>query len=216
MAPTPAHTRRPSPARPEGNARLTGGLAAVLLVLLAAEGVTVLRVGQLLTWHVVIGLVLVPPIAAKIGSTLWRFARYYLGDADYRLKGPPALLLRLLGPLMITLTVVLFGSGIALLLAPVGWTGRLLEIHKVSFVLWFAVTAVHVLGHLVETGRLAPQDWLPAGRRRIRGAGARRAVLVGSVALGAVLAVALAGHVGTYRHAHHLGNPGVQPAGELR
>jgi hypothetical protein len=46
----------------EGNARLTAMTAVVLFVLLAAEGVTVLRSHRLLTPHVVIGVVLVPVV----------------------------------------------------------------------------------------------------------------------------------------------------------
>src|SRR5579863_2660040 len=65
----------------ESNARLTAATAAVLLVLLAAEGVTILRIHALLTPHVVIGMLLVPPILLKIGSTGWRFVRYYRGAA---------------------------------------------------------------------------------------------------------------------------------------
>ncbi|HXJ27767.1 MAG TPA: hypothetical protein VNH17_18775, partial [Streptosporangiaceae bacterium] len=41
------------------NARLTASNAVVLLALLAAEGVTILRVRALLTPHVFIGMVLV-------------------------------------------------------------------------------------------------------------------------------------------------------------
>jgi hypothetical protein len=59
------------------NARLTATNAAVLLVLLAAEGVTILRVRALLTPHVFIGMVLIPPVLLKVASTGWRFARYY-------------------------------------------------------------------------------------------------------------------------------------------
>ena len=54
----------PSLGGPEGNARLTGMTAAVLLVLLAAEGLTILQVHSLITPHVVIGMVLVPFVAA--------------------------------------------------------------------------------------------------------------------------------------------------------
>jgi uncharacterized membrane protein (DUF441 family) len=43
------------------NARLTATVAAVLLALLAVEGVTVLRVRSLLTLHVFIGTLLAPP-----------------------------------------------------------------------------------------------------------------------------------------------------------
>ncbi len=59
----------------ESNARLTGSAAAVLLLLLAIEGVTVLRVRALLTLHVFIGMLLVPPVLLKVGSTTWRFVR---------------------------------------------------------------------------------------------------------------------------------------------
>ena len=102
----------------EANARLTGMTAALLLVLLAVEGVTILRIGRLLTLHVLIGMVVVPPVLLKIGSTTWRFARYYLGSPEYRRKGPPPAILRLLGPFLVVLTLAVLGSGIALLLGP--------------------------------------------------------------------------------------------------
>jgi len=60
----------------KSNARLTASNAAVLLVLLAAEGVTILRVRQLVTPHVFIGMLLIPPVLVKIGSTGYRFARW--------------------------------------------------------------------------------------------------------------------------------------------
>ena len=72
------------------NARLTASNAVVLLVLLAAEGVTILWVRELLTPHVFIGMVLVPPVLLKVASTGWRFARYYRGAPAYRRKGPRA------------------------------------------------------------------------------------------------------------------------------
>jgi hypothetical protein len=189
--------------RVEANARLTAGTAVVLLVLLAIEGVTVLRVGQLLTLHVVVGLLLVPPVLVKIASTTWRFAHYYRGDPAYREKGPPHPALRVLGPFVVVLTVILFASGIALLLAPNGLGGHLLLLHKASFVLWLAVTTVHVLGHLVETGRLAPRDWMHHARQRVPGASGRQLIIAASLVLGAVLAVALVGRVSDFRHSYH-------------
>jgi hypothetical protein len=199
--PTRQHRRRADGV--EANARLTGGTAVVLLVLLAIEGVTVLRIGQLLTLHVIVGLLLVPPILLKIGSTTWRFARYYSGDAAYRAKGPPHPVLRILGPFVVVLTLLLFASGIALLLDPNGLSDRLLLIHRASFFVWLAVTTVHVLGHLVETGRLAPRDWTPRARRQIPGAGARQLTIAASLIVGAVLAAALSGRVTDYRQGHH-------------
>ena len=90
----------------------------MLFVLLAAEGVTILQVGRLITPHVFIGMLLVPPVLLKMGSTPWKFARYYLGTPAYRQKGPPLLALRLLGPFVVVLTLAVFASGIALLLGP--------------------------------------------------------------------------------------------------
>jgi hypothetical protein len=182
----------------EANARLTGSTAAVLLVLLAAEGVTVLQVGRLLTLHVFIGMLLVPPILLKVGSTLWKFARYYLGAPAYRLKGPPLLILRLLGPFVVILTLTVVVSGIALLLAPLPWRSTLSLVHKASFILWFGAMSLHVLGHLVDTARLAPRDWLRQTRHQVDGAGARQWALATSLVVGLILAVLVAPRVGPW------------------
>lgn len=189
----------------EANARLTGMTAAVLLVLFAAEGLTILRITSLLTPHVVIGMLLVPPILVKMGSTGWRFTKYYLGSPEYRRKGPPPPLLRLLGPFVVVLTVALMASGIALLLAPVSMRSGLLTLHKAAFVLWFIAMVVHVLGHLLDTARLAPRDFYWRTRHQVRGAGARQWLLVGALGLGLVLAVALAPKVGPWLTATYPG-----------
>ena len=44
---------------------------------------------------------------SKKGSTIWRFARYYMGAPDYWQKGPPLPVLRLLGPILAVLVVPL-------------------------------------------------------------------------------------------------------------
>jgi hypothetical protein len=49
----------------------------VLAALLAAEGVTVVDMGGLLSAHLVIGLVLIPVVVLKLASTGYRFARYH-------------------------------------------------------------------------------------------------------------------------------------------
>ncbi|HUY22983.1 MAG TPA: hypothetical protein VMV22_11675 [Acidimicrobiales bacterium] len=187
-----------SDAGPEANARLTGSVAAVLFVLLAAEGVTVLSIRRLLAPHVFIGMLLVPPVALKIGSTLYRFVRYYRGSEAYRRKGPPPALLRLLGPLVVASTVVVFGTGVALLVAPGGTRQELLFLHKASFVGWFGVMALHVLGHLVDTARLAPRDWYRRTRRDVRGAGLRQWAVAGSLVIGVLLGLLLVGRSGPW------------------
>ena len=103
--PSPRHARPRSGGRSsvEGNERLTAGVAVIVFILLFVEGLTILSVHSLLHWHVFIGLILIPPVLAKIASTSWRFARYYAGNPAYRRRGPPPTLLRLLGPVLVVL-----------------------------------------------------------------------------------------------------------------
>ena len=180
-----------------GNARLTSSTAVVLFVLLAVEGATLVDRRALLTPHVVIGALLIPPVAVKMASTGYRFARYYGGAAAYRLKGPPAWGLRVLGPAVVALTVALLASGVALLYAAPGQVRAIKDVHRVGFVLWFCVMTVHVLGHLLEMVRIGPADWL--GRApRVPGATARRLALVASLGAGVALAALLVPHVGPF------------------
>ncbi len=156
-------------------------------MLLALQRLTLLSTTRLLTVHVFVGMVLVPPILVKMGSTFARFVNYYRGVPSYRAKGPPTPLLRLAGPLVAASTVVLLGSGIALLYVPIGDRGAVLGVHKATFVLWFGVMVVHVLGHLLDTARLAPRDYVPTRRLYLRGAPARQLALGARLALGASL-----------------------------
>ncbi len=137
----------------DGNERLTVLTGIVLFVLLAALGVTILRIHPLIWEHLFIGLLLLGPVALKLGSTGYRFVRYYTRDPVYRRKGPPSPYLRLLAPLVVLSTVVVFASGVALLLLGPSSRSTLLLVHKVSFFVWLAATAVHVLGHLPEVTR---------------------------------------------------------------
>lgn len=204
MTDTGSRRRAPAPAADrseqgvEGNARLTSAVAAVLFVLLAVEGVTILQVRQLLGPHVFVGMLLVPPVLLKVGTTTYRFIRYYAGSPAYRRKGPPPVLLRLLGPFVVVSTVVVIGSGIGLLVAPVADRPNLLLLHKASFVLWFGAMALHVLGHLFDTARLAPRDWVAPWRRQVRGASLRQWALVTSVAAGIPLGLLLLDRVGPW------------------
>lgn len=200
----------------ESNSRLTAGAGALLFVLLAAEGVTILRVGSLLSAHVFIGMLVVPPVILKMASTGWRFVRYYRGSPAYRRKGPPPFLLRLLGPLLVVLTVVLLASGIVLVVAPGAFHDRMLTLHKASFVLWFGAMTIHVLGHLVETARVAPADWARRTSRDVARAGARRWALASSVAAGCLLGALMLGPTSNYPGRHRGAQPGVSSLGPGR
>jgi hypothetical protein len=148
----------------EGNARLTATTAVVLIVLLAIEGVTILFIRPLLSLHMFVGVMLIPPVALKLASTSWRFFRYYAGSATYRQKGPPPLLLRLLvAPAVILSTLFLFGTGVALLAIGPG-DGIVVGLHKTSFVVWLVAVGVHVLAHIRALPRDASNDWRRATR----------------------------------------------------
>ena len=170
---------------PAGNERLTAASGAVLFVLLFVEGITILFLRPLFSAHVFVGMLLVPPIALKLGSTGYRFARYYTGDPAYRRAGPPQPLLRALAPLVVVTTGGVFATGVALLV--LGPRARwLLGLHKVSFVAWFVLTAVHVLAYAWRVPRLAAGDW--GAHDPLGGSAARRLAVAGAVALGVVLA----------------------------
>ena len=187
------YNAEPAPVRDgvAGNARLTGGTAIVLLVLLAAEGATIPFIGPLIGPHVFIGMLLIGPVALKLASTGYRFARYYLGTPAYRRKGPPALALRVLAPGVVLTTLALFGTGVALLF--VGRENDTLNfLHKASFIAWFALMAVHVLGHLLELPSLALPDWRRSGGREaaLAGAGMRLMTIAAATLAGTALAIA--------------------------
>ncbi|MEI6854848.1 MAG: hypothetical protein WCK12_01985 [Acidimicrobiaceae bacterium] len=178
----------------EGNARLTAAIAAIIFILLAVEGVTILQVGPLLIPHVFIGVLMIPVVVLKIGTTTWRFAKYYLGDEEYRRKGAPPIILRMLGPALIALTIIVLGSGIGLVLLPQNFRDQMFFFHKVSFILWFIAMTIHVLGHVVETATLAPRDWVAHTRRDVARASTRQWVLVWGVAVGIPLAMLITSH----------------------
>lgn len=176
------------PADPDGNERLTSVNAMLLLLLLAAEGVTILSVRQLITPHIVIGLVLVGPVLLKCASTMHRFWRYYTGNPAYVQKGPPVLLLRVMGPVVVASSLAVIGTGIGLLAVRPG-DGPVLFLHKASFVIWFGAMAIHVLGHLWQAGRSTAAEYR---RMPTRAARRRRAWRSGAIVLSLLAGVGLA------------------------
>jgi hypothetical protein len=155
-------------------------------VLLAVECATAFRIRQSLPVHFFVGLLLVPPIILKLGSTGYRFARYWLGDPRYRQAGPPPLELRLLAPVVVVATVALFGSGIELWLFGLRFGAVWLTIHEDSFLVWFFATGAHVLWHLDGTRQLAAAELSGHGTP---GAITRRALVTASVVVGLLLAL---------------------------
>jgi hypothetical protein len=184
----------------EGNARLTATAGLVLLVLLAVEGVTILSIHQLLSVHVFVGLLLIPPVALKLGVTGYRFLRYYTRAAEYVRKGPPVLVMRMLvAPGLIAATLVVFGTGVALLaVGPDG--GIVLGLHKASFFVWLGAFGVHVLVYVLRVPSLVAADW---GRgSRTAGATLRFGMVAFALLLGLTVALAVLPSAGPWLHWH--------------
>lgn len=190
-----ARDRPPALTIPEANARLTSLAGSVLLVLLAVEGVTVLGITvfghRLITAHIVVGLALLGPLAVKLASTTWRFVRYYTGDAGYGQAGPPRPLLRVLAPVVVATTIVLFASGVGLLTVRPGGGSILGTIHKASFVLWFGAMTIHVLAYVLPSARRSFADLRGSGPMKVLATRRPRLlVITASLVAGAALGAA--------------------------
>jgi hypothetical protein len=174
----------------------------ILIVLLAVLGVTILRIHQLIWVHLFVGLLLIGPVVLKMASTGYRFVRYYAHDDAYRRKGPPELWLRLIAPAVVTSTLVVFVSGVILLFQGPSGRGQLLQIHKVSFFVWLAFMAFHLLGHLPATA----SPWLGTRSPSVepalleRGRAGRRIALAGALVGGLVLALVLIPDFAVWTH----------------
>lgn len=87
---------------PGGNERLTAMTGTVLLVVFAVEVITTLLMGSMMGLHFFLGMLLIGPVFLKIGSTLWRFIRYYTGSEPYVRRGSPAPLVTCQQPTPVT------------------------------------------------------------------------------------------------------------------
>lgn len=195
---------------PAGNAQLTAWTGLLLLVLFLAELVTLLSIGPMISWHIALGAALIPPAALKTATTTWRMLRYYTGSKHYKAAGPPPLLLRLLGPLVVLSTLALLGSGVLLALIGVdrtfqplvtvlGFSISPLTLHQGSFIVWGGATGLHVLARLVPALRTArPSRDQDAGTPH--GRGLRTAALLLATTLAAVAAALLLSWASSWQH----------------
>jgi hypothetical protein len=180
---------------PAGNARLTAWAGLLLLAGFIAEMFTLLSLQSMLGAHILIGAVLIPLVVLKTATTGWRIARYYLGSDAYRTAGPPPLLLRVLGPLVVLTGLAVLGSGLALIplgnasfntiVTVVGQRIDALTIHKLCFVLWLVVTGAHVLARTIPALQLTTVR----RERHLPGRLARTAVIVVTLAASVVTGV---------------------------
>jgi hypothetical protein len=187
-----------------GNEILTSATALALILLLAAEGITILRMGSLRDVHMFIGLVLIPPVLLKLASTGYRMVRYYSGSRPYREKGPPALPLRLLAPVLVLATIDVFATGVWLLVLG-HRSDTALQLHKLGFIVWGVVFVIHLLVHSPRMARSLRQDWRSARRASVPGSGLRAMLIAASVGGGVALALAVLGAITAWHGGHRFG-----------
>ncbi len=176
----------------EGNEQLTAIVGVILIVLLAVIGITILRVRQLISVHLFVGLLLIGPVLLKMASTGYRFFRYYTREQTYHEKGPPEAILRGIAPIVVLSTVAVFITGLLLLFGGASSRDQYLELHKISFIVWGVFTAIHVLGHL--PGMPAALRAVPRGSgpgQITPGARGRSLAMAGALVGGLVLALVL-------------------------
>lgn len=202
----PARTKRISGGGTTGNERLTAATGFLLIGGLAVLGVTILRIRPLLSVHFFVGMLLIPPVLLKMATTGYRFFRYYTNNPPYRRKGAPPALLRMIAPMVLLSTLVVFGTGVALLFIGPSSRGTLLPIHKVSFFIWLAFTGVHVLGHLIELPELLRADYRRSAKWSgdVTGRSGRVLALAGALVAGVVLAILVIPDFASWVHASNL------------
>lgn len=192
---------------PAGNERLTAVVGLLVVVPVLVEIATILLgVHTFMSLHVFVGLALIPVVALKLASTGWRFARYYTRNRAYFEEGPPQIAMRVLAPLFVAATVVLFGSGVAMGVLHGSALQDARRLHGPASVIWLALLGLHVVVYFARAVRSAAGDVLPARRVPVRGKTARVWAVAVAVVCGAVLAVALVPAQHRWidiRHDHH-------------
>ena len=170
------------------NQRLTALTGGPLLAMLVVLAVTILLIQPLLVEHYIVGFLLLPPVALKMASTGYRFARYYARDPSYRAAGAPPILLRFgLAPLLVLSTLAAFATGLELWIFGLRFGNSWITAHTVSAVIFVVTAGLHLLGHLRRTADVTLEEVRAPGSRE---ALSRRSLVIGCLLLGAALAVA--------------------------
>ncbi len=204
----------PGAGGPAGNALLTAWTALVLLVLSIAELLTLFDVTGLISWHVALGALLVPPAVMKTASTGWRMVSYYLDRTPYRQGGAPPILLRLLGPLVVVSTLGLLGTGVVLVLlgqdrshqnlvALLGFRVDWVTAHQGFFAVWAAAVGLHLLARIVPALKATV---VPGSGAVVPGRWTRALWFVAMAASAAALAVVLVHADGSWASFHGFGD----------
>ena len=150
----------------------------------------------------------------KTASTGWRMASYYFGRTPYRQAGPPPLLMRLLGPLVVVSTLGLLGTGVLLvllgqdrshanLITLLGIRVDWVTTHQAFFAVWAVAVGLHLLGRIVPALRATV---VPDGGGVVPGRWTRALLFVAMLVSAAALAVLLVHADGSWTSFHGFGD----------
>jgi hypothetical protein len=116
--------------------------------------------------------------------------RYYTRNLDYREKGAPQIVMRLLAPLLVGFTILLFGSGVAMGLVHGQALTLARRVHGPAAFCWTLLVGAHVLVYLRRALWSTREDIVPRSRRAVAGAAGRMIALGAALAAGVVLGTA--------------------------
>lgn len=173
------------------NERLTALAGAVLFVLIVTELVITANLHALISVHIFVGVLLSGPLVIKLCSTGYRFARYYAKSPAFVQEGPPNIWLRLLAPVLVFITILVFISGFALAIVGPTHMGLFFKIHAVCVALWIPLIAVHVYAHIRKVPRLIASDWRNQRQKRVSGRAGRLGVNVFGLIVGGIAAIVM-------------------------
>jgi hypothetical protein len=152
-------------------------------------GTVLLGVHTFMSLHVFVGLALIPPVLLKLASTGWRFARYYTRKDAYVEHGAPQIAMRLLAPLFVAATVVLFSSGVAMGILHGHALVVARRLHGPTSVIWIVLFAIHALVYLKRALIGSRQEIIAAGRS-VQGRGVRGYLIAATVVSGLIIGAA--------------------------
>ena len=151
--------------------------------------------------HFFVGFMLVPLVLIKLLSTGYRLGRYYTHDPRFKKAGPPAMLARLVAPVLAASIVVLLISGWEMWSFVNAFGIPWIPVHVISAIVFTMMLVIHIVLHAREAHSEAAADL--AGQRMNeerfeepadpaewrRGVITRRVVLGGGLTAGVALAL---------------------------
>lgn len=173
------------------NERMTALAGAVLFVLIVAELVITANLHALISIHIFVGVLLSGPLVVKMCSIGYRFFRYYTKSSAFVRQGPPNIWLRLLAPILVLITILVFVSGFGLAVVGPTHMGLFFTIHAACVALWLPLLAVHVYAHLRKVPHLIASDWSKHSAYRVSGRARRLFTNIGALIVGLIAAVVM-------------------------